>query len=540
MCKTPIPQLNEYIETVKNTSLAGELEQKAVVRFCTDLQRKDIVLDWQTVKQAIDFFKLLRHTKGKHAGESFTLEGWQLFILANIVGFKWKRTGTRRFIESYIEVARKNGKTAFAAGLSLYFLIADNEPGAEIDFAANSKEQAKIAFDMVTAFCKDLDPKKRDLKPLHNKIVFKAIDGKVNVFAADDSKLDGFNASFGLVDEYHAAKDSKVRDVIQSSQAMRENPHLCTITTAGFDKSSVCYALRTVAKSVLSGTLTDDTMFSMVFSLNEGDDWKSPENWRKANPNLGVTVKPEYLAAQITKAKNNPDTETGIRTKNFNEWRTVLEMWLPDQYISAAKIPKLRFENRTLFVGTDLAATSDLTAVSYLAIKNGKPQFRTDYYLPESALTEKADREKYRIWYLNGYLKLTPGNVTDYEYITADILAAQQNNHIQIITYDRYNATQWAIDATNAGLWLEEYSQTIGIFNRPTKEFERLVLKQAIEIETNPITEWCISNVRIRRDMHGNEKPDKGASAGKIDGVVSMIMALGGYLNNPQNEITIA
>jgi phage terminase large subunit-like protein len=140
--------------------------------------------------------------------------------VANIIGFYWK-DGDRRFTSSYIEVSRKNGKTALAAALCMYFLIADGEDGAEVDLAANSKEQAKIAFSFCSNFAKQLDPSAKALKAYRDSILLNANDSKLKVFAADDSKLDGFNASFGLVDEYHSAKNSKVRDVIKSSMGMR-------------------------------------------------------------------------------------------------------------------------------------------------------------------------------------------------------------------------------------------------------------------------------------------------------------------------------
>ena len=156
--------------------------------------------------------------------------------------------------------------------MCLYYLIADGEDGAEVLLAANSKEQAKIAFDMCSNFVKGLDSKAKYLTPYRADILFRSTNSKLKVLAADDSKLDGFNASFGLLDEYHAAPNSKVRDVIKSSMGMRENPHLCTITTAGFDKTLPCYQLRTVAIEVLNELKTDDEMFIAIYSLDTEDD----------------------------------------------------------------------------------------------------------------------------------------------------------------------------------------------------------------------------------------------------------------------------
>lgn len=213
--------------------LGGEFIKKACIRFLDDLKRDDLYFSIEKVDRCTQFIATLKHFEGKHAKKHFILQDWQLFIVANIVGFYWKETNTRRFTSSYIEIARKQGKTALASALCLYFLIADGEDGAEVLLAANSKEQAKIAFKMASTFCKGLDPKAKYLKPYRADINFDKTNSKLKVLAADDSKLDGFNCSFGLLDEYHAAPNSRVRDVIKSSMGMRENPHLCTITTAG-------------------------------------------------------------------------------------------------------------------------------------------------------------------------------------------------------------------------------------------------------------------------------------------------------------------
>ena len=196
---------NEYSNKVLNgTIITGKSIQLACKRFQSDLQREDLEFIESKVDRAIEFISKLKHFTGKHSGQSFILEGWQQFIIANIIGFYWKETGTRRFSSSYIEVSRKQGKTALAAALCLYYLIADNEDGAEVLLAANSKEQAKIAFDMCSNFVKGLDPKAKYFTPYRADIKFKHTNSILKVLAADDSKLDGFNASFGLLDECHA------------------------------------------------------------------------------------------------------------------------------------------------------------------------------------------------------------------------------------------------------------------------------------------------------------------------------------------------
>ena len=531
-----------YVEDVLNGKIVvGELIKLACQRFKDDLQRQDIYFNESVVDNAINFIGTLKHFMGKSSGKHFKLENWQQFIIANIVGWYWKDGNTRRFTSSYIEVSRKNGKTALAAALCLYYLIADGEDGAEVDLAANSKEQAKIAFEFCSSFSKQLDPKGKYLKPYRDNVQFALNNSKLKVFAADDSKLDGFNASFGLIDEYHAAKNSKVRDVIKSSMGMRNNPHLCTITTAGFDKTLPCYKLRSTSIEILNKLKTDDSMFIAIYSLDDKDDWTDKDNWVKCTPNLNVTVTSKYIKEQVQSAINNPSEEVGVKTKTLNLWCDVADVWLPESYIvKASKNIHLEdFRDCECYIGVDLSATSDLTAVSYLIEKDNIYYFKTDYYLPESALVDKPDRETYKLWKQQGLITITAGNVTDYDYITNDIVAASNILNIQKIGYDKWNATQWAIHATEIGLPLEEYPQTMGNFNRPTKELERLILSGNTVIDNNEITRWCFRNVELKSDYNGNVKPNKGIKSKKIDGVIAIIQALGMYLTVPHysNEI---
>ena len=531
-----------YVDKVLNGKIiVGEYIKLACERFQNDLQREDLEFRENKVDLALEFISAIKHYTGKHSGKPFILEEWQQFIVANIVGWYWKDTGIRRFTSSYIEVSRKNGKTALAAALCLFYLIADGEDGAEVLLAANSKEQAKIAFDMCSKFCKGLDPKSKNLIAYRADITFKATNSKLKVLAADDSKLDGFNASFGLIDEYHSAANSKVRDVIKSSMGMRENPHLCTITTAGFNKNYPCYQLRTVAIEVLEHLKEDDSMFIAIYSLDANDDWLDENNWIKCTPNLDVTVSKKYLREQVKQAKNNPSEEVGVKTKNLNIWCDSATVWIPNDYIirNSKSFELSSLNGKECYIGVDLGATSDLTAVSYLVVDNDKYYFKTHYYLPEAALQEKANKETYKFWQSQKLLTVTPGNVTDYDYITSDILKAREVLNIVHIAYDKFNATQWAINCTEQGLPLEEYPQTLGNFNRPTKELERLILSGKAVIDNNLITRYCFSNVSLKSDYCDNVKPVKTQDNNKIDGVIAMIQALGGYLLTPHYSNTI-
>lgn len=522
----------EYAERVLDGSiLACEYVIQACHRFMNDLQRDDLILDPERASRVISFIQDLKHSAGQHEDKPFILEPWEVFIIVNLYGFIWKDTGYRRYRTAYLEMARKQGKSALVDALGLYHLSYDDEGAAEVLLAANSKEQAVEVYKIAKRFVRKLDPEETVFKPYRHDILFGDDESFFKVLASDDTKLDGYNCSCGIVDEYHSAPNSRVRDVLRSSQAMRLNPMLITITTAGFDKSLPCYELRTTCTEILYGMKTDDSMFTIIYTLDEKDDWKDPGVWIKANPNLGVTVHKDFLVQQVLQATNNPSDEVGVRTKNLNQWMDSAQTWIPDKYILEAttKVKDDWFKDKEIYMGVDLASNLDLTAVAYLVENESKLCFKIDYYLPAESLQTRPDKELYKQWVRSKHLKITPGNVTDYEYITRDILDMYNEGYIVRIAYDAYNSTQWAISATQEGLPLEIFSQSIGNFNKCTKEFERQIMQGNIVLDDNPVTRYCLRNVVLRMDYNGNVKPDKMQDKKKIDGVTAALQALAMY-----------
>jgi phage terminase large subunit-like protein len=409
-------------------------------------------------------------------------------------------------------VARKNGKTALVAALCLYHLIADGEANAQVILSATSAKQAKICFDMASNFVKPLDKDGKYFKRYRDTIKFDATTSSLHIVAADASRLDGYNASMFVCDELHEFKDGSVFNVLQSSQGMRENPLGVCITTAGFNRSSFCYQMRSSMVELLHGKKQDDSQFAVIFTLDNDDDYEDESVWLKSSPNLGVTVKPEYLRQQAQQAKNNPTLLTSYLTKLQNIWLSSSEEWIAANYIYKAQQTWLydRYDDSFAYLGVDLGSTSDLTCVTVMIPQNDKFYFRNYYYVPSEQLTVNPNRELY-------------------------------NEAVQItqVSYDQWNATQFAINATEQGINLLPYSMSIGSLNRPTKELARLLLSDKVILYPNPIDNFCFENVVIKRDFNDNERPTKETYNNKIDGVLSMIMALGGYLTTDHYDNSI-
>lgn len=531
------------VDVISGNVIAGKHIKKACERFFSLMDDDRYMFLEEKVDKVIRLYHHLRHFKGRHSGKPFVLEPWQEWIIASIYGFYNKSDGSRLTQTVYIEVARKNGKTALAAGIGLNALINDDEDGAEVYFAANSKDQVKIsAWPLCSNFAKAFDPKEKYLKVYRDTINFDKTISWLKVLAADSTKLDGPNPSTFILDEYHAAKSNSLKAVLESGQGTRDNPLEIIITTAGFDKLGPCYELRTTATEILNGLKEDDSFFMAIYSLDEKDDWKDEANWIKSNPNMDVTVKSSYLRKEVRKAMNTPSDEVNVKTKNLNMWCDSSDVWIPDDYILACS-RKVDLDDFTTkddcFAGIDLSSTSDLTCVSFMIPKDGKFYFKTLYYLPEEALETKKNKEQYSEWVRLGFLKLTPGNVVDYDYILDDILSVDKRLYIVKVGYDSWNATQFVINATDKGLPMEPVSQSIGNFNRPTKEMERVILSGNVVIDNNPITRFCFRNVVMKLDHNGNTKPSKEYRDKKIDGVISMIEAMGVCLMTPQYSNSI-
>ncbi|MDR1341226.1 MAG: terminase large subunit, partial [Prevotellaceae bacterium] len=365
-------------------------------------------------------------------------------------------------------------------------------------------------------------------------IEYKPTKSILHTIATHSKGLDGFNPYYSCIDEFHAATSSDVYNVLSSGMGMRENPHLMIITTAGFDLSVPSYQMHNDCVDVLNGLAEDNNTFSMIFELDPEDDYTNPEVWIKSNPNLGITVRKEWLQDQIKNAQNSRNDQTNVLTKNLDMWVNAPDSWIDDKYIiqSMKEFPQFDAGEIVSYVGVDLSSVSDLTAVNFMIKYNDIFYMDTHYYLPEQfKMQGEYNKQKFVEWYREGYLCLTPGNVTDYNYILNDIL--NYPYQIKAVYYDTYNATQFAISGTQEGIEFVPYSQSVGSFNKPTKELERLILQGSVVMMNNPVTLFCYRNVQLKYDMFGNCKPDKANRDRKVDGVIAQIQSLAGYLLEP-------
>lgn len=420
-----------------------------------------------------------------------------------------------------------------AALFGLFGLIADGEYEAQVILSANSFQQAQILYKFCNLYLKSLGSKVDKLfKRYRDSIKFPSTESILKCVAADASKLDGFGPSIAILDELHEAPDSSMYDVMQSGQGARENPMIVAITTAGFNTFGFCANMERKNIEMLYGTRQDDSTFALIYTLDEGDDWTDENVWIKSNPSMGYTVKKEFIAEQIQKALNDPVAEIAVKTKNLNIWCDSSTSWIGSDYIlSASKKVNLNdYQYSNAYIGLDLASVDDLSAVSVLIPNGDEFIFKNFAFVPEEMLKKSANKERYKRWIGRGELIVTPGNVTDYDYIINKIKEVCNVLSVVQIAYDSWNSTQAVIKMTEDGLPCMPYSQSIGSMNRPTKEMKRLFMSHKIILDDNECTRFCFGNVVIKTDTNENEKATKLAYDNKIDICIAMIMALGSYL----------
>lgn len=540
----------DYVKGVLDGSIvACEYIKLACQRTIDFDNRDDMYFDEEDVTRRINFIWKMRHSTGQHNKQHFKLLQWQLWLISQIFGWKWKDTGYRVTRKVFLMISRKNGKTAICSALSLAAMVGDGQSGQEIDIIANNSKQAGICFDQIKNYAESVDPLRKIFQTYRSEIRVPYFKSKIQVLSSESMGLDGWNSSVVIFDEFHAQKNWDLYNVMKSSQAAREQPLMIVLTTAGFliGEAYPCYSTWETCIDILRKDKQDDAYFSAIYQLDEGDDWQDEECWIKCSPSLDQTVFRQFMREELTAAKNNVSLENGIRTKTLNEWRQSENVWLPYELLKSNMQPMTVEEMSNLpnvsyaYIGVDLSAVSDLTALSLMVESEGKFYFKSWAFVPEDCLLSGQNAMRYRDWQKMGYIDVTDGNVQDYDYILSKIREIDSVIPIAGVFYDQWNAVQFAVNATNIGLPMYPYSQALGNFNRPTKMFELLLKKGDIVMDYNTMVLWCFANSTLKYDFNDNCKPIKADTKnGKIDTVIAMLQALGGYYldNNFTQDLT--
>lgn len=534
---------------VGGREVAGRLEKLACQRYIDDLDKRQgsdgfpFRFDQARGARACRFVELMPHIKGEWARPVYqdgrlqyaklNMEDWQVFKTINLFGWVHVKTGWRRFRRFYEEVGRKNAKSTWGAAVLLLLLAADNEPGAQVYSAATTGEQAREVFD-VSRNMADREPEFKlrfGVDVGKHDITIASTASGAKPLNAEGSTLDGLNLHGAIIDELHAHKTRTLYDVLDSATGARSQPLIIMITTAGSDRSGICYEQRDYTIKVLQRTIEDESWFGTIFTLDDGDLWHEPSVWRKSNPNYGISVKEDDMQAACRKALATPSAQANFLTKRLNVWVSSDSAWMDmvawnkcaDLSLTQDKVKHL-----PCWVPLDLASKVDVAAAPKLFYDETDDHYYlvSRFYLPERAI-EHATNSQFDGWRRSGHLTVTDGEVIDFDVIEDDIRADVRTLDVQEVPYDPWQATQMASHLLGEGAPMVEYRQTVATMSEPMKTVEALVLQGKLTHDGNPMMTWMFSNVVCHMDAKDNIYPRKERNENKIDGPVAVIMGVG-------------
>lgn len=526
--------VDKYVSDVLSDALPSCLMvKKACERWLNDLKRDDLYFDDRQFVKICSYARQFKHYKGDKAGTFFEPEPWQLFIFANVIGLKIKATGKRKYTYCDIYVPRKNGKTFLAAIFAGWFLMMDGEAGAEVYTAAVDKDQAKLCYDAAVTMIQNsifeplvkVTPSKNLTECPSNHAVFKPL-------SKETKNKDGLNIHAAICDERHAWPNNDIYDVIKTGMGARSQPMLLSISTAGTDTSNPYYRDIEAYKEIMLGIKEKDNHFLMLYTPDDGDKWDDESTWKKANPNYGISLSVTYMWNEYNDAKLRGGTyQIAFQTKNLNMWVDAPDVWISDEDVMECNhdFDESLLVGEDCYVGIDLASKGDISATALFF-----PKFRYVKFLfviPEAKLIENDDRVDYRMWEQQGWITTCPGKVLDECWYMERLFLWMAPYNVKCIAFDPWGMWNLKNQFGKYQEVLMEYQQSIRYMSVPTKWLESAVLKTEINFGYNPVIRWMMRNVVVYIDPNANIKLDKARSRNKIDGVVALVDAIGGWLN---------
>lgn len=532
---------HKYAEEVVSGKINASIYIVAACeRYLRDVVNKSagFYFDADVAEKYLRSVQKFEHAEGHWDTKTIKYEPWQCWVFMNIMGFLVKKTKFRRFRIAHLEVARGNAKSTMASQACLYFLALDNPNGNMISTVATKKEQARIVLDSARAMAQKNKSFLRftGTQVLAHTVVHRKSHSILRALSSDTTTLDGLKDVLAVCDELHEM-NRKVFEVIYSGMSKRKDSLLLCITTAGDDLHSVGYSQTGFAKKVATGEVDDDSFFSAVYTLDEGDDWADENVWIKANPNLGVSVDIDSLRAKVDKALVTPADIANLRIKHFNQWISEASAFFDLEAWDRCANPKLDikdFERVKLRTGLDLASHIDLTSIGLLYKKGDKYYIFDKTFIPEETVKKKKS-VLYVDCIAKGYLIETKGAAINYGYIQQQLLDIHKFSRIEECMYDNWNATETAQNLSSKVEMVKVAMNTANL-SEPMKKLDALMREGKLEHNGSPLLRWCLSNVVAKEDHNGNVFPKKNHVDNKIDPIVAILLALAGYVQDSEGD----
>ena len=501
------------------------------------------MFDEARARRVIQFIECLKHTKGEFHGKPFKLLPWQEKIVRDVFGtVRDEQPDMRQYTTAYIEIPKKQGKSELGAALALNMLVNDDEWKAEVYSCASDRQQAGIVFDVAVDMVQQNPTLRKRIKliPSTKRMVYQPTGSIYQVLSSEVATKHGLNVSACIFDELHTQPTRALYDVMtQGSGDARKQPLWFFLTTAGTDRTSVCWEVHQKALDILEGRKRDLRFYPVVYGLPDDADWMDERNWYKCNPSLGHTIAIDKVRDAFNKARETPADENMFRQLRLNQWVKQSVRWMPmDKWDECGNIiDAFALEGRACYAGLDLSSTSDLTTLVLVfpPVEEGEPyQVLPFFWLPEESLQLRVRRDHvmYDVWQKQGFIHTTEGNVVHYGFIEQFIIQLGERYNIREIAYDRWNATMMVQALEDDGFTMVPFGQGFKDMSPPTKELMRLVLEHNIAHGGHPVLRWNMDNAYVRTDPAGNLKIDKQKSTEKVDGAVALVMGLDRAMKN--------
>ena len=501
------------------------------------------MFDEARARRVIQFIECLKHTKGEFHGKPFMLLPWQEKIVRDVFGtVRDEQPDMRQYTTAYIEIPKKQGKSELGAALALNMLVNDDEWKAEVYSCASDRQQAGIVFDVAVDMVQQNPTLRKRIKliPSTKRMVYQPTGSIYQVLSSEVATKHGLNVSACIFDELHTQPTRALYDVMtQGSGDARKQPLWFFLTTAGTDRTSVCWEVHQKALDILEGRKRDPRFYPVVYGLPDDADWMDERNWYKCNPSLGHTIAIDKVRDAFNKARETPADENMFRQLRLNQWVKQSVRWMPmDKWDECGNIiDAFALEGRACYAGLDLSSTSDLTTLVLVfpPVEEGELyQVLPFFWLPEESLQLRVRRDHvmYDVWQKQGFIHTTEGNVVHYGFIEQFIIQLGERYNIREIAYDRWNATMMVQALEDDGFTMVPFGQGFKDMSPPTKELMRLVLEHNIAHGGHPVLRWNMDNAYVRTDPAGNLKIDKQKSTEKVDGAVALVMGLDRAMKN--------
>lgn len=553
------PATTYAIDVSTGAILAGPYVRDACRRHLHDLEhgpKRGLLWSADAAQRAINFFEqVLRFPDGDRAGEPFVLESWQCFVVGSLFGWLRQDDMLRRFRTCYLETGKGSGKSPLGAGIGLLLLTADGQKGAECYCAAVTRDQAQIAFRDAVRMVDSSPALSKRLMKSGTRVVFnlalKATGSFFRPISSEGRALDGKRVHFALLDEVHEHPSAVVVDKITAGVKALRQPMICEITNSGYDRQSVCWSHHQYTIKICSGAVSDDEWFGYICALDEGDQPLTDEScWIKANPSLGVTIRHDYLRKQVREARGMPAKESIVRRLNFCEWTDAANPWIDGQLWRNCETPfdLHEMDGQPCWGALDLSGKNDLTALSLVWRCGEKWRAATWFWTPKETLDERSRRDgvPYEHWVDEGYIDAPDARAIKYDFVAVKLGELAARFEIQTISYDPYHIAflEQALDAEGVEITLtphaQGYAKSSGsglLMPRSVEVLEQAVQDGSLEILPNPVLAWNSASAVLEMDAKGNRIFTKRKSTGRIDGIVSLAMALGTATGNDDADL---